>query len=483
MLDYMVIWFALTVAATLAVIGAIGAITPAIGRILGVLALIVNIMAGFVLMLEGSYIHSIGLIVSIGASINCLRVILRRLNGRYLESSTQKDAVGLLVIAEICLATALIINYFSVSSRNIEVGLASLALTGSLYLLIITVIKLKHWRYAQSAESKNPSLTVAIPARNEDHALTDHLNKLIKSDYEKMEILVLDDCSQDATAEIIRSFAHHGVRFIKGATPKTGWLGKNYAYQNLLDDASGEFIVFAGVDIHFEPDSLKQLVNYMSANRLDMLSVLPQRRHLDAASTLLQPLRYIRELLISTRNNPPALSSCWIIRADKLKQLGGFSGIKNTIVPEAELAAQIDQGKYRFVISTTKLGITTRKRLNSQIDTAIRTLYPSLRRHIYATTINLLALVTVAIVPFWLVFSSSSVLATQLAAAALVVLALQQVMVLFVIKPAGWWLAIVQLPLAVAVEFVLIYSSMLSYEFGSVEWKGRNICLPLYLRH
>ena len=51
----------------------------------------------------------------------------------------------------------------------------------------------------------------------------------IASDYPKLEIIVLDDCSQDRTAEIIRNFAHDGVRFIQSEDNKDNWLDKNKA--------------------------------------------------------------------------------------------------------------------------------------------------------------------------------------------------------------------------------------------------------------
>jgi len=71
-------------------------------------------------------------------------------------------------------------------------------------------------------------------------------------DYPKLEIIVLDDCSQNKhTPEIIRSFAHDGVRFIQGEHPKPTWLAKNQAYDRLAQESSGEFILFCGVDVRF----------------------------------------------------------------------------------------------------------------------------------------------------------------------------------------------------------------------------------------
>ena len=76
-----------------------------------------------------------------------------------------------------------------------------------------------------------PSVTVCIPARNEQHALTDCLQRVLSSTYQKLEIIVLDDVSGDDTSALIKSFASEGVRFVRGSQLAEGWLGKNHALQ------------------------------------------------------------------------------------------------------------------------------------------------------------------------------------------------------------------------------------------------------------
>src|SRR5688572_18125111 len=95
-----------------------------------------------------------------------------------------------------------------------------------------------------AAETDLPSVTVCIPARNEGHALTDCLQRVVASTYERLEIIVLDDVSGDDTSALIKSFASEGVRFVKGSKLPSGWLGKNHALQGLLDEASGTFVLF-----------------------------------------------------------------------------------------------------------------------------------------------------------------------------------------------------------------------------------------------
>ena len=104
---------------------------------------------------------------------------------------------------------------------------------------------LKRYAYRPETTDQNasslPTVSVCIAARNEVHALSQCLERVLQSDYEKLEVLVLDDSSEDDTPHIIKSFAHAGVRFIAGRDIPAGWLGKNHANQTLALEASGDY--------------------------------------------------------------------------------------------------------------------------------------------------------------------------------------------------------------------------------------------------
>ena len=55
-----------------------------------------------------------------------------------------------------------------------------------------------------SDESSPPRISVLIPARNESGTFRACVESLVVQEYANFEILVLDDCSEDDTAEIVR---------------------------------------------------------------------------------------------------------------------------------------------------------------------------------------------------------------------------------------------------------------------------------------
>ena len=219
-----------------------------------------------------------------------------------------------------------------------------------------------------------PAVSLLIPARNEDINLSKCLQQSINSNYEKLEIIVLDDCSSDKTPEVIKNFAHDGVRFISGSEPRTDWNGKNNALQRLSEEASGKWLIFCDVDVDLQVDTITKLIDYVEAQKLDMLSVWPQRYSIDVAASLLEPSIGKQQLQMSRIDNPVS-GKFWLVQSESLRNIGGFDSVKNHVLPEITLAEIFsERNGYSYIISNPDLGITVRKRPDSHINNLIRTL-------------------------------------------------------------------------------------------------------------
>ena len=381
-------------------------------------------------------------------------------------------------LSALCVITALWLAFVAAAWRlgwDTLAGL-SLAAVASRALVLVLYRGLKHQFRPQAIPPVGtlPALTLAVPARNETHALTDHLRAVVAGRYDKLEVIVLDDCSQDSTPDIVRSFANDGVRFIQGRQPAASWLGKNFAYQTLLEEASGDWIMFAGVDIRLEPTSLARLVALAERTQSDVVSVMPYRRNFDWLPTLLRPLRYFWQLGFSAW---PLMNSCWLVRREWLLAQGGFRPHKHSIWPERMLATIARASdNYQFVISTPELGVTTRKRAGSVLETAKRTLYPLQKRELVWLMAKSLVLLSWLALP-WLELISLP--ASLLLAYGWLLLWLAYAVSEMLTQPRVWYLSAWSLPLNLLNEIWLGLVSAYGYEFGRVNWKGRSICLPV----
>jgi hypothetical protein len=312
----------------------------------------------------------------------------------------------------------------------------------------------------------------------------------VASDYPKLEILVLDDCSQGSrVSEIIRSFAHDGVRFIKGEMAPDGWLAKNWAYQQLLEASSGGHILFSGVDVRFEPATLRQAVTTLLARDKRMLSVVPRNEVAlswkEQLSVLIQPIRYAWELCLPRRffNRPPVLSTFWLAERNLLDRNGSFAAVTHSISPESFFAKKaLRRDGYSFLRSGEQLEMTSTKSASDQWETAVRTRYPQLRRRIELVFLVSAIELTMVLAPFvLLVVGIQQDLWLQSIAAllAIVLLMFTYAQVVRVTYRRFLLRGVLLGPLALLLDVYVRHESLWRYEFGEIDWKGRNVCLPV----
>jgi hypothetical protein len=482
---------------TLFVVGALlelGLHLPGLWRIrnfLALLAMLATMFATGLLLSHPSVWAVLLALVTAYRTFNMLRILEGRMAERYMQPVTFRTSVALIISQIAIWLIWWAWNSWYAGGVTPWVMLAAVQLVVAIVLLSSTIRRLRRTTWPKHSKhlSDNdlPTVTVAIPARNETDDLRACLDSLVGCDYPKLEILVLDDCSQTRkTPEIIREYAHAGVRFIKGEEPKDNWLPKNQAYDHLAREASGELILFCGVDVRFGPKSLRDLVALMAAKQKPMVCILPWRAdNTQGRFAVTQAMRYFWELVPPRRlfNRPPVLSTCWIIAKQYLKEAGGFEAVTRAIVPEAHFARElIKVDGYSFVRASKDTGIESVKPPAEQRATAVRMRYPQLHKRpenvllvAVADILFLLLPVVVVVLGF---FVAIGLLAQALALLAAVLLAAAHFRVVQATRTGSTVSGLLALPYSVLYDLMLLHYSMYKYEFSVVDWKGRNVCVP-----
>lgn len=426
------------------------------------------------------------IVVAVFRIINLLRIAKGRMHEVYLKRTTRRSGFILGSLQLLFLVAAQNIGFDFSAMLMVFVFAQIVFAVGILITTIRNIHATKHRPALENFSDKElPTVTVAIPARNETADLEDCLHSVIANNYPKFEVLVLDDCSHDRTPDIIKQFAQDGVRFVKGDEPRSRWLAKNQAYDKLADEANGEIMLFCGVDVRFGSETIRALVTTLLSQKNDMISVLPRRMNSDVLSAFIQPMRYWWELALPRGlfNRPPVLSTCWVIRRGLLQELGGFDAVQHAILPEGYFAREaVKNSRYSFVRADDILDVQTRKSLPAQRATAVRVRYPQLRRRLEWVMLLSVAEVMFMVGPF-VVASSAFWLGAGIvqivAAISCALLVLSHVSIVQVSNPANTLVAAFNLPVVVLVELFLGLTSMYKYEFSTVDWRGRNICTPV----
>ncbi len=166
-----------------------------------------------------------------------------------------------------------------------------------LFGLVRLIISCVNWASrpylpAAAGGGHTPSVSILIPARNEEKNIGLLLADLVAAAYRPLEIIVYDDLSEDRTREVVADFARrYGyIRLMEGVTPEAGWLGKNFACHRLALAARGERLLFLDADVRVGEQLTDKLLSYMDRYRLSLLSVFPTQLMPSPGSRLAVPL-------------------------------------------------------------------------------------------------------------------------------------------------------------------------------------------------
>jgi glycosyltransferase involved in cell wall biosynthesis len=103
-------------------------------------------------------------------------------------------------------------------------------------------------------------LSIVVPAFNEERRLPQTLDKILAylaKHKRSSEVVVVDDGSRDATAEVAEGFAklHKQVRMLRNP----GNRGKGYSIRHGVREAAGEWILFTDADLSAPIEELEKL--------------------------------------------------------------------------------------------------------------------------------------------------------------------------------------------------------------------------------
>lgn len=105
-----------------------------------------------------------------------------------------------------------------------------------------------------------PFITIMIPSHNEEGVITKTVENILALDYEKFEVIVIDDRSDDNTASVIRNLEKKYEKVKALVRDKAAFPGKSAVLNDAMALAQGEAILVFDADARVEPDFLSKLV-------------------------------------------------------------------------------------------------------------------------------------------------------------------------------------------------------------------------------
>ncbi|HYF61576.1 MAG TPA: glycosyltransferase, partial [Herpetosiphonaceae bacterium] len=122
-----------------------------------------------------------------------------------------------------------------------------------------------------------PSVSVIIPARNEERTIAASAGGVLAQDYPDFNLTVINDHSGDRTGAILAELAGGDRRLavIDGADLPAGWTGKCWACWQAARSSDGEWLLFLDADTRPQPGMIAGAIAHATAHNLDLLTLMP----------------------------------------------------------------------------------------------------------------------------------------------------------------------------------------------------------------
>ena len=228
---------------------------------------------------------------------------------------------------------------------------------GDLYILFYSLTHKsekneREKEFLSELEKRPPLISVIIPALNEEATIGWTIRSLQEQSYQNLELIIVDDGSDDKTPEICRSLSHapnvNYYRFEQRA-------GKSAVLNYGLKHAHGEYIIFVDSDTTFDRDAIFKLMAAFADPKVGGASGNLRARNAHTnLLTVLQQAEYIFSISIGRRIRArlgilPIISGAFGGFRRDLIALDAIGGHEPGPGNDSDLAIRVRKKGYRIV--------------------------------------------------------------------------------------------------------------------------------------
>lgn len=203
------------------------------------------------------------------------------------------------------------------------------------------------WRFREEpppGHPATPDVVAVVPARNEANVVGRAIASLTAQDYGgRFGIVLVDDASDDGTAEAARESGGDALRVIRARPLPAGWTGKMWAVsEGVLAAGSPEYLLLTDADIVHAPDNLAGLVARAQTGGYDLVSYMATLRTATFAEQALIPaFVFFFFMLYPPKWGTGAAGGCMLIRRDALRRIGGIARLRAEVIDDCALACEV----------------------------------------------------------------------------------------------------------------------------------------------
>lgn len=261
-----------------------------------------------------------------------------------------------------------------------------------------------------------PSISLLFAARDEEAKLPGALETLAALDYPRLEVIAVDDRSQDGTARILDEFAARDPRFRAAHVTElpSGWLGKPHALQRAYEASSGEWLVLTDADVKFEPSALRRAIALVHKNNLDHLTLIANvemETFWETVALTFFGLAFYLGNAPHRVSNPNSaaymgVGAFQLLQRDVYERIGTHRKLAMEVVDDMKLGKLVKQGGFRsqVAIAETFVSLRWHAGLRNVIRGVTKNFFAVFGYRVALALAVLLAMILLQLVPFAAVF-------------------------------------------------------------------------------
>ncbi len=268
--------------------------------------------------------------------------------------------------------------------------------------------------HSSAPPGPGPLVSVLLPARNEADQIGRCLASLSAQEYPSLEIIVLDDGSDDGTADIASDGARRDarIRVVHGLPLPAGWTGKTFACHQLSQLASGDLLLFTDADTIHAPHTVGAAVAELRKQNAGLLTVIPHQITGSFWEKTLLPLLhfvtwcFLPHPLVRLSRNPAfamANGQFMLFRREAYVAAGGHESVRGAIVEDVWLSRRVKQAGYGLVIMDGGDAVSCRmySGFSSIWQGFSKNLFPGFRYSLPAITAVMVLNLVTSVLPFF----------------------------------------------------------------------------------
>ncbi|AKG04716.1 hypothetical protein AAV35_007815 [Salimicrobium jeotgali] len=324
-------------------------------------------------------------------------------------------------------------------------------------------------------------VSILIPLRNEEFNAGPLVESLKKITYPDLEILLLDDHSEDRTFALLSEATADDPRFrlFKGEPLKKGWTGKVFACHQLSRLARGEYMLFLDADVRVSPDIVTKLLALTGQKQASFISGFPSFTDRSLLGRLLVPMQHFvihmhLPLFMANKTEIPmftaAFGGCLFIEIEAYEEIGGHTEVFDSLVEDVHLAKKMKENKKRTILANVTSDVSCRMyERNADVWKGFqKNIFPGLGRSLPLALLLVLLYTGLFLFPF----AAALITVGSWWGVCLLLVAVK----MFVDVRTGhpWWISLLLPVSAISVILVLFSSIKVDRQKKQYEWKGRT---------